>query len=95
MRVEEITDSKKLTAIKCFPSNYETFKVVYIGLFHSCSLSGMLQFVRKLVFPVQEGKGVQCLIWDNYRLDAQHRRIHTELKNGDCYRSCTSLWTRL
>lgn len=62
MRVEEITDSKKLTAIKCFPWNYETFKVIYIGLFHSCSLSGMLQFVGELVFPEPEGKGVQCLI---------------------------------
>lgn len=29
MRVERIKDSKKLTAIKCFPPNYETFKVIY------------------------------------------------------------------
>lgn len=62
MRVEEITDPEKLTAIKCFPPNYETFKVIYIGLFCSCSLSGKPQFVRRLVLPDPEGKGVQCFV---------------------------------
>lgn len=62
MRVEGITDSKKLTAVKCFSPNYKTFKGIYISVFCSSSLSGKLQFVRKLVFPEPEGKGVQCLI---------------------------------